>query len=87
MVRLLDGDVYLLPGDSMYPKQVSLTEKNVIDKSTMTISEFRDETPIKNRLEFFDLEVKKVIVHNLESVDGHLIPLPLQTVRVKPSKL
>lgn len=83
----MDGVVYLLPGDSLYPKQVSFMEKNLLDKSTMTINELRNDAPVKNRLEFYDLEVTKIIVHNHDNIDGHLSPLPLQTVRIKPSKL
>ncbi|XP_051163983.1 acyl-coenzyme A diphosphatase NUDT19 isoform X2 [Leptopilina boulardi] len=86
-VKLLDGTVFLLPGDSLYPKHVSFIEKNILDKSTMTINELRNDSTIKNRLEFYDLEIKKIIVHNHENIDGHLSPLPVQTVRIKPSKL
>ncbi|KAK2576096.1 hypothetical protein KPH14_007431 [Odynerus spinipes] len=82
-VMLQDGQVHVLPGDSMYPENPSLTEKQIIDKTNMTIAEFQAISPTKNRIAFYGLEVKKVIVHNLDSVEGHLTPMSSKTVNIK----
>lgn len=52
-VHIKDGILHVLPGDTMYPKEVSLTEKQIIDKSDMSLDECRKMTP-KNRLELHD---------------------------------
>lgn len=83
-VMLQDGKVHVLPGDSMYPEKPSLVEKLEIDKTDMTIAEFEAISPIKNRIVFYDLEVKKVIVHNFESMEGHLAPMPSEIAHIKP---
>lgn len=51
---LLDGAVQLLPGDSMYPKEVDLYKPEIIDKSTLTIKQFRDMSSNRHRIELFD---------------------------------
>lgn len=58
IVLLKDGAVGVLPGDTMYPKEVSLSEKQLIDKSDVTIAEYRQMTPMKNRFEFHKTEIK-----------------------------
>lgn len=82
-VLLRDGKMHVLPGDCMYPKNPSLTEKQIIDKTNMTIAEFEEISPVKNRIIFFDLEVKKVIVHNFDSTEGHIAPMPVEIVYIK----
>ncbi|XP_046832947.1 acyl-coenzyme A diphosphatase NUDT19 [Vespa crabro] len=82
-VLLKDGKMHVLPGDCMYPKNPSLTEKQIIDKTNMTIAEFEEISTIKNRIIFFDLEVKKVIVHNFDSTEGHIAPMPVEVVYIK----
>lgn len=52
--RVKDGKVFVLPGDTMYPNEVSLLEKQIINKSDITIDEFRKMTPMKNRIEYYD---------------------------------
>lgn len=59
-MHLKDGVVSVLPGDTMYPKEVSLTDKRIIDRSDITIDEFREITPVKNRVEFHDTQQKVV---------------------------
>ncbi|XP_076240849.1 acyl-coenzyme A diphosphatase NUDT19 [Calliopsis andreniformis] len=84
MVQLKDGKVHVLPGDSMYPKQVSLFDKQVIDRSDITISKFRDMSPVKNRLEDFNLEVMELYIQNFDSADGHLSPMQFKNIRLSP---
>ena len=50
-MKLIDGIVQLLPGDSKYPINVDLHSKQIIDKSTISIEEFRKETPFLHRME------------------------------------
>lgn len=75
----------------MYPNKVNLIDKQIIDRTDITISEFRDISPIKNRMEFFNLQVKELYVQNFDSADGHLAPLQLKNVSIavarKNSKL
>lgn len=82
-VTLQDGKAHVLPGDSFYPENLSLIDKQVIDKSNMSIAEFQATSPIQNRLLFYDLEVKKVIVNNFDSIEGHLTPISSKTVHIK----
>ncbi|XP_054003130.1 acyl-coenzyme A diphosphatase NUDT19-like isoform X1 [Hylaeus anthracinus] len=82
-VELKDGKVHVLPGDSMYPKHANLFDKQIIDRTDITIGEFRDISPIKNRMEFFNLEVKELFVQNFDCADGHLPPMQLKNIRVK----
>ena len=58
-MKLTDGRVYLLPGDSVYPTNIDVDSKLIIDKSTSTIEEFRKETPILHRIEKFS---KKCVI-------------------------
>ncbi|XP_015120579.1 nucleoside diphosphate-linked moiety X motif 19-like isoform X2 [Diachasma alloeum] len=81
--KLSDGMVFLLPGDSMYPKDPNFSEAQDLDFTNMTIAEFRSTSECKNRLEQYDIEVKRVVSENIDSKDGHLNPLPLETVHVK----
>lgn len=81
-IELQDGKVFVLPGDSMYPDKVNLLEKQIINRTDITIAEFRDISPIKNRIEFFNLQVKKFYVQNFDSTDGHLAPLQLKNVSI-----
>lgn len=77
-----DGKVLVLPGDSMYPDKVNLLEKQIINRTDITISEFRDISPIKNRIEHFNLQVKEFYVQNFDSTDGHLAPFQLKNVSI-----
>lgn len=81
-MELQDAKVYVLPGDSMYPKQVSLFDIQVINRTDVTIHEFREMSPVKNRVEFFNLEVNEICVENLDNADGHLSPLQLKNIRM-----
>lgn len=51
-VDLKDGTVFVLPGDTFYPKEVNLSHKQIISKSDITMDEFRETTPIKHRIEY-----------------------------------
>lgn len=53
-INLKDGIVHVLPGDTMYPKEVDPTEKLIIDKSNMSMDEFREMTQVKDRMESLD---------------------------------
>lgn len=53
-VGLNDGMVFLLPGDSMYPKDINIFEKKKIDHLTMSIRDFRKNATKINRIEFFN---------------------------------
>ncbi|XP_043285485.1 nucleoside diphosphate-linked moiety X motif 19 [Venturia canescens] len=86
-VRLSDGHVVLLPGDCMYPKNPSYTERQEFDRTTMTIAEFHEQSSIRNRIEVYSLDVKSLSVDNMESLDGHLPPLCIDNVQIKSSKL
>ncbi|XP_015428595.1 PREDICTED: nucleoside diphosphate-linked moiety X motif 19-like [Dufourea novaeangliae] len=82
-VELQDGNVYVLPGDSMYPEHANLFDKQVIDRTDITIEQFREMSPVKNRVEFFNLEVKRLFVQNFDDEDGHLSPMSLNEIRIK----
>lgn len=77
---MLDGIVHVLPGDSMYPNQVNFLDKQIINRNDITIHEFRAISPIKNRMEFFNIQVKELYVQNFDSADGHLAPLQLKNI-------
>lgn len=79
-IELQDGNVYVLPGDSMYPKQVNLLEKQVINRKDVTIHQFREMSSAKNRVEFPNLQVREIYVQNLDSADGHLAPLQMKNI-------
>ncbi|XP_012142752.1 acyl-coenzyme A diphosphatase NUDT19 isoform X1 [Megachile rotundata] len=81
-VELQDGKVHVLPGDSMYPSKVNLVDEQVIDRRNITIREFRDMSAVKNRMEFFNLQVTELFVQNFDSIDGHLSPIQLRNVYV-----
>ncbi|XP_014221565.1 nucleoside diphosphate-linked moiety X motif 19-like [Trichogramma pretiosum] len=53
-VILKNGSVHLLPGDSMYPDNIDPCKKEVIDKTNLTIEQFRNEAQKIHRLEIFD---------------------------------
>ncbi|XP_025263359.1 nucleoside diphosphate-linked moiety X motif 19 isoform X2 [Camponotus floridanus] len=57
-IQLKDGEVCLLPEDTMYPKEVNLLHKQKIDKSDITIHKYREMTRIKNRIEYRDTQIK-----------------------------
>lgn len=65
-VHIKDGILHILPGDTMYPKEVSLTEKQIIDKSDMSLDECRKMTP-KNRLELHDGVFKILQADNIHT--------------------
>lgn len=81
-----DGHVFVFPGDSMYPEEVSLTDKVIIDKTHMTMAECQDASPVKNRMERYSLDVITLNVENFDSKDGHLSPFPIETVQLKTTK-
>ncbi|XP_076285386.1 acyl-coenzyme A diphosphatase NUDT19 [Lasioglossum baleicum] len=81
-VKMLDGNVYVMPGDSMYPVQANIIEEQVILKTDMTIQQFQDISPVKNRIEFYNCEVRKLFVQNFDNEDGHLAPMQLEDVHV-----
>ncbi|KAF7991710.1 hypothetical protein HCN44_010511 [Aphidius gifuensis] len=85
-VNLSDGSVYLLPGDSLYPDEVSLTDKMEIDKSNMTISEYRYLAHVKNRMEFYEFQVQRIVSDNFQSNDGHLSPMSGESINIKINK-
>lgn len=51
MVRLKDGLVMVLPEDTMYSNEVEGQNTRVIDKLDVTIAEYREMSPIRNRME------------------------------------
>lgn len=59
----------------MYPKEVSLLEKQLIDKSDITIDEFNRITPIKNRTEFLESKVNIIFTDNDED-NCVVFPMP-----------
>lgn len=70
-----DGFVSVLPGDTMYPKEVNLLEKQLIDKSDITIHEMEKISPVKNRIEVLDTEINIIFTDNGE--DNRVVfPLP-----------
>lgn len=73
----------MLPGDSFYPKELHMTQRQVIDKSELTLEQFRSVSDVLNRVEFYDGAMNKVIVHNLDStnLDGHLAPLNTDSLK------
>lgn len=75
-MKLQNGNVYVLPGDSMYPKFVSLYEKQVIDRTDVTIDEFKKMSPIHNRVEFTST-VDNYIVQNFDIEDDNSSPMNL----------
>ncbi|KAG7189221.1 hypothetical protein KM043_008784 [Ampulex compressa] len=79
-IQLRDGFIHTLPGDSMYPKSVSWSEKQVIDRTDVTLKELREMSPVINRVEFTNLEVQNVFVQNFASIEGHVSPIASETV-------
>ncbi|KAL6423889.1 hypothetical protein ACFW04_010371 [Cataglyphis niger] len=69
--NLKDGIVYVLPGDTMYPKEVNLLDQNQIDKSDITRYEYREMTPIKNRMEYWTTHVK-IIFTDIHGKDNYV---------------
>lgn len=63
----------ILPGDTMYPDKVSFFEKQTIDKSNLTMDEFRKIAPIKNRLEFHGSQLKSVFSDNVHNQNTHTV--------------
>lgn len=59
----------VLPGDSMYPKEFSLIEKQIIDKSNITMNEFNEMSPKKNRIAFINSKIKLIQENNVKSIE------------------
>ncbi|KAL6261597.1 hypothetical protein P5V15_006684 [Pogonomyrmex californicus] len=75
-IHLKDGFMHVMPGDTLYPKEVSLSEKQVIDKSDITIEEFTKTSPVKNRTHFLDAKIR-VIFTDVSGEDMHVeFPMP-----------
>lgn len=70
-IWLKDGVMFTMPGDTMYPKKVSLVDEQQIDKSDITIQECREMTPIKNRTEFCNTQIK-VIFTDVHGKDNYM---------------
>ncbi|KAL0108484.1 hypothetical protein PUN28_015196 [Cardiocondyla obscurior] len=64
--RMKDGTIQVLPGDTMYPDEASLVEKQLIDRSDITMSDFQKITAVKNRAEFHDSKVDVIFTDNGE---------------------
>lgn len=75
-VHLKDGIAHVLPGDTMYPREVSLLEDQPIDKSDITLAEFERITPIKNRSEFRDTQIHVVFTDESGEESRVVFPLP-----------
>lgn len=74
-ILMKDGASHVLPGDTMYPEQVDLFEKQLIDKSDITMDEFDKLSPIKNRTHFLDTHVNVIFTDNGE--DNRVVfPMP-----------
>ncbi|XP_018338289.1 PREDICTED: nucleoside diphosphate-linked moiety X motif 19-like [Trachymyrmex septentrionalis] len=63
-VQLKDGIVFVIPEDTMYPKEIELYEQQIIDKSDITVDEFEKITLIKNRIIFLDTQVNIIFTDN-----------------------
>jgi len=50
----------------MYPKEVNLLEKQLIDKSDITIHELEKISPVKNRMQFLDTGINIIFTDNGE---------------------
>lgn len=85
-VKLSDGSVYLLPGDSLYPEKISLTDKFELDKSNISINEYRNLASVKNRMEFYEFQVQRIVSDNYQSNDGHLSPMTKSSINIKINK-
>lgn len=70
----------------MYPKHVNLLDKQVIDKTGITIREFRDISAVTNRMEFFNLQVKELYVQNFDGTDGHIAPMAFRNISVATTR-
>ncbi|KAM0726153.1 Acyl-coenzyme A diphosphatase NUDT19 [Formica fusca] len=68
---LKDGIVYVFPGDTMYPKDVNLLDEQQIDKPDITRYEYREMTPIKNRMEYWVTHIK-VIFTDIHGKDNYV---------------
>lgn len=55
----------------MYPKEVNLLNQNQIDKSDITRYEYREMTPIKNRMEFWTTHVN-IIFTDIHGKDNYV---------------
>lgn len=75
-VQIKDSIAHVLPGDTMYPKEVNLLEKQVVDKSDITIDEFHKITPVKNRTTFSDNMINIIFTDNASGEDT-LVTFPL----------
>lgn len=77
-----------MPGDTMYPKEVSLSKKLQIDKSDVTIHKYREMAPIKNRMEYWDKRVK-IIITDVDGKDNHVefSLFDYETVKIVKSKV
>lgn len=74
-IYVKDNVLHVLPGDTMYPKEVSLVEKQSIDKTDITMDEFDRISPIKNRTQFLDSKINVIFTDN--DGDNHVIfPMP-----------
>jgi len=71
-VRTKDGTVLVMPGDTMYPKEVELSEKQLIDRSDVTVDEFEKITPIKNRTEFHGTQVNVIFTDAVNGEDSRV---------------
>ena len=83
-IKASDGNVHVLPGDCMYPENVNLTAASTdVDMTNMSLLELRDSSPVKNRMEYYSLDVKTLIVNNLDAKNGYITPGPLESVQVE----
>lgn len=61
----------------MYPKEVNLLEKQVVDRSDITVDEFHKITPVKNRTTFSDTMINIIFTDNASGEDTRVtFPLP-----------
>jgi len=72
-VQMKDGTVFVMPGDTMYPKEVELLEKQSIDRSDVTMDEFGKITPIKNRTEFHDTQTNVIFTDIVNGEDSRVV--------------
>lgn len=68
-----NGNVHVMPGDTMYPKEVNLVEKQLVDRSDITINELHKISPVKNRITFIDGQVNVIFTDNANGEDSHVI--------------
>lgn len=72
-IQTLDGEVFLLPGDDMYPHEPKFTPDS-IQKVENTIMEYRRQSHKLHRLERNKEYNTRLIVSNIKPCENHILP-------------